>query len=217
MKVFLIAASTICGRISPVGMGSREDRFFLETIRSKTDASLLGAGSLRDSDPEMRVLANKLPGNRIRSIITASGNIPVQNKKIFHDGPAPVIFTSSAACANLRKILHKKTNIIEIPFDTDQQLSIKQALLHLEKLGAKTVLIEGGGYLNFTALHQQAVDEIFLTLTPFIIGSRNESNLADGPYQLGKPYLPLQLLSSNQSASGELFLHYKVKKENTHE
>ncbi|MFH1020748.1 MAG: hypothetical protein V1782_09120 [Pseudomonadota bacterium] len=54
MLVTIIAASTICGRIGPGLTGSPVDRGLLEKMRAATDASLLGAETLRLGDPEMR-------------------------------------------------------------------------------------------------------------------------------------------------------------------
>ncbi|MEA3385846.1 MAG: hypothetical protein U9Q89_05270 [Thermodesulfobacteriota bacterium] len=49
MKVFLICITTACGRITPGKIGSPRDRRHLEDMRITTDASLLGAGTMMDS------------------------------------------------------------------------------------------------------------------------------------------------------------------------
>ncbi|MDH3392995.1 MAG: dihydrofolate reductase family protein, partial [Desulfobulbaceae bacterium] len=101
MKVAIIAAGTLCGRISPVGMGSDEDRALLEQLRDQTDASLIGAGTLRAENPEMRGAGGKLNRNRIRAVISAGGNLPVKGKKMFSHGPPPLVFTSKERASSL--------------------------------------------------------------------------------------------------------------------
>jgi riboflavin biosynthesis pyrimidine reductase len=75
-----------------------------------------------------------------------------------------------------------------------------------------SLLIEGGARLNYAALEEGLVDEIHLTLAPFVSGDRDSAALADGPRPLGDPFLALELVSSEPLASGELFLHYRVPK-----
>ncbi len=213
MKVYLVAANTICGRISPVGMGSPHDRHFLEKLRSQTDASLLGAGTLREADPEMRTLSGKLPRERLRCLITASGDIPSFGKKLFACKPAPIIFTHSSQCDRLQRIFGSKAQVVGIASMVNNQLSLSAAVNWLKKKGVETLLIEGGGQLNYSALQEQVIDEIFLTLTPYLNGNVNQSSLADGLHDLGSPYIPLELISCKTAENGELFLHYRINKE----
>ena len=76
MRVIMIAATTLCGRINPAPLGSVRDRRFLEKMRDSTDASLMGSGTLRRENPEMRGTAG-LSKHRLRVFITQSGDIPV--------------------------------------------------------------------------------------------------------------------------------------------
>ena len=74
------------------------------------------------------------------------------------------------------------------------------------------LLIEGGAQLNYAALAEGVVDEIFLTVMPYVSGNVNGATFADGPKHLGEPFLELELLSSEPVSTGELFLHYSVGK-----
>jgi 2,5-diamino-6-(ribosylamino)-4(3H)-pyrimidinone 5'-phosphate reductase len=91
-------------------------------------------------------------------------------------------------------------------------LSIDAAISDLGRMGAKTVLIEGGAKLNYSALSEGVVDEILLTIAPKLSGEEGAASLADGPERLGKPFLPLELLDCRPASTGEIFLRYKVKK-----
>ncbi|MEA1991363.1 MAG: hypothetical protein U9N58_04090, partial [Thermodesulfobacteriota bacterium] len=82
MKAFLICITTACGRITPGTIGSPRDRRHLEDMRMMTDASLLGAGTLREGDPEMRGTGGIIPKNRIRAIIPMSGKIPIKGQRL---------------------------------------------------------------------------------------------------------------------------------------
>ncbi len=213
MYVTIIVASTICGRIGPGLTGSPVDRRLLENMREITDASLLGAETLRLGDPEMLGLEGRFLPNRIRAFITESGDIPVVGRKIFAQGVAPLIFTGGAAAAELRQKLGDLAEIVILPAMPGGGLSLAAAFAYLAELGAASVLIEGGGRLNYACLRQGVVDEILLTLTPKLSGDQGAASLCGGPGPLGEPFLPLTLVSCEAAATGEVFLKYRVGKE----
>ena len=212
MRVILISAVTICGRISPAGHGSILDRRRLEAARSETGASLMGASTLRTEDPEMRCMDGQLPEKRIRAVITESGRIPFTDRKLFNKGPRPVVFTSKERLKDLSKQLDGRATVLPLE-PGPQLLPVASAIEKLAGLGAESVLIEGGGRLNYAALAEGVVDEIYLTIMPSVSGEKTAASLADGPELLGKPFLPLEMLSCDPVSSGEVFLHYRVKRD----
>ena len=178
-------------------------------MRMTTDASLLGAGTLREGDPEMRGTGGIIPKNRIRAIITMSGKIPVKGRRLFQMGPPPVVFTSRDQAPSLDEALGHKARVVSIPEGT-HGLSVGAAISDLGRMGARTVLIEGGAMLNYAALSEGVVDEIYLTIAPKLSGEEGAASLADGPRHLGEPFLSLKLLEYHTAATGEVFLRYKV-------
>ena len=210
MKVILIGATTICGRISPVGYGSLLDRRRLEEIRDKTQASIMGANTLRHENPEMRGTNGALDPGRIRAIISQSGNIPVTGKKLFKHGPSPVVFTAKENTSALQDKLKGKALVVALPAG-QHGLSMLAALDFFGGRGVESLLIEGGAHLNYAVLADGIVDEILLTIMPYVSGEQGGASFADGPAFLGAPFLDLELLSSEPVSTGELFLHYRVK------
>jgi len=208
MKVIMIAATTLCGRISPAPLGSALDRRFLEQMRDETDASLMGSGTLRHADPEMRGTGGNLQ-QRLRAFITFSGDIPLQEKKVFVHGPAPLVFTAQERHDDLLVRLADKAEVVSIPAGSGG-LSIAAAIAELERRGARSVLIEGGASLNYSALKQRVVDELMVTLTPKLSGDEQAASLVDGPAALGSPFLSLALLSCRPQPTGEIFAHYQI-------
>ncbi len=212
MKAIMIAAATLCGRISPAGFASKKDRRHLEILRHNTDASLLGAESLREGDPEMKGLNGEHIPGRIRSIITRSGKIPVKGKRLFEYGPQPLIFTASNKAAALAVELNDRAEVI--PVEAGRfGLSIQSAMSILKKRGVESLLIEGGGKLNYACLAEGVVDEIVVTVAPYISGRPDVAFLADGPLSAEKHTLfGLELLDCRTESTGEIFTRYKVKK-----
>ncbi|HSR36784.1 MAG TPA: RibD family protein [Desulfurivibrionaceae bacterium] len=209
MRVSMIAAITLCGRISPAGMGSPGDRRFLEAQRHATDASLIGAGTLRAADAQLRGPGGSLPPHRLRAVISATGNLPVEGRTIFQEGPPPCIFTAAEAAPVLARRVGRRAEVVALPL-CGQELSLRHLLDELAARGAVSLLIEGGGRLNYAALRQGVVDELLVTITPKLLGATGAATLADGPVPLGAPFRDLTLLACDQAPTGELFCRYQV-------
>jgi riboflavin biosynthesis pyrimidine reductase len=180
-------------------------------MRMMTDASILGAGTLREGDPEMRGVGGIIPNNRIRAVITMSGKIPIENRKLFQVGPPPIVFTSENQVNSLIKSIGDKAQVLSLPRGP-YGLSIGAAISNIDHMGAKNILIEGGSRLNYSALSEGVVDEINLTIAPKLSGKEGAASLADGPSHLGDPFLPLELMECHTAPTGEIFLKYKVGK-----
>lgn len=209
MHTTLIAVTTLDGRIGPGLVGSAADRAHLEAARMRTDASLIGAGTLRAGQVEMRGRGGIIPPDRIRAVITASGSLPLDDRKLFREGPPPVVFTAQQHAGSLQDAAGDRARVVGI--DTGRGgLSVRAALAQLAAMGASSVLIEGGARLNHAALAEDVVDEILLTLSPRIGGRRGDPALADGDDPLGVPWRDLELVGHRAEDTGELFLRYRV-------
>ena len=208
MKTIMIAAATVCGRIGPGVRGSGIDRKHLEEMRRATDASIMGAGTLREGNPEMRGPGGIL-GDRIRCLVSLSGRIPVQGKDIFRHGPKPLIFTARDKVTLVEETLGDRAEVEGLPV-VEAGLDLRRLLDRLAEHGARTVLLEGGGKLNYACLKQGVVDELSLTVIPFVSGYKSGVPLARGDHPLGDPLLGLELISCRTAESGEIFARYKV-------
>lgn len=210
MKVIIMAAATICGRIGPGLTGSGTDRLLLEKMRGETDASLQGAETLRQGDPEMRGPGGVLSPRRIRAFLSGSGDIPVEGRKVFSQGPPPLIFTAPEAEDVLARRLAGRAEIVSLP-PGPCGLSLGAALTCLEGRGVCSLLVEGGGRLNYACLREGLVNEIYLTVTPKLSGDRDAALFCSGPGPLGWPFLGLVLVSCEAGPTGEVFLRYRVE------
>ena len=207
----MIAAATVCGRIAPAPLGSRLDRQFLERMRDSTGAGLIGAGTVRDADPELRGSGGVMPESRIRAIVSMSGEMPFAERKIFSSAPYPIIFTASNKVDDVKKNVVPYCTVIGLPAGP-AGLSMRAALQVLAELGVQSLLVEGGGMLNYACLCEGIVDEIMLTVVPRVSGKRGAASLAAGPAGLGldAPFFNLELVGVRPAQTGEIFCHYKV-------
>ena len=205
-KVILSAAVTLCGRIGPMPVAGRADRERLLSLRSRTCASLMGANTLREADPEVAV-AGGGSGGRIRAFVSASGRIPCEGRRIFDQAAPPLLFTMPEKAAALAERLGGRAEVVAARSGPGG-LDLAQVVRELFRRGRGDVLIEGGGRLNHSAIAQGVVDEIHLTIAPRICGDPAAPLFMAGHRPVGAPFAEFSLEAVDRSPDGDAFLVY---------
>jgi 2,5-diamino-6-(ribosylamino)-4(3H)-pyrimidinone 5'-phosphate reductase len=81
----------------------------------------------------------------------------------------------------------------------------------LKKLGKrkiKTILLEGGGTVNWEFVKNNLVDEFFITITPYILGGKNSISLINGKGFDKIKKSPKLKLNGIKRLENDLVLHY---------
>lgn len=223
--VTLNVAESADGKIAPVdggkiNFGSAEDRAQMEALRALADAVLIGCGTLRAEDPPLVI---RDPATRDRRIgakgsphprnIAVCSTLPenLANMSFFRSPETEkLVFTTERTPADLRAIAARFAQIEVVPPDTSGRADLVEVLRRLPSLGVSHLLLEGGAELNFSMLQAGLIDEIYLTLCPFVFGGRAAPTSFDGGGFPREHIRKLALKSHRVSASGEVFLHYAV-------
>lgn len=190
MKVITNTAISLDGRISinpdqHVALGSAHDARQMSRIRAMADAILIGGQTFRNS-PDPLKPAHGFAAKRTPVLNVIVSRHPELEKKFVPSDPqVERLFLTGAGGFKPQQII-----------DT------------LAGKGVQTLLIEGGGDLIFQFLRDDLVDEMFVTLTPKLIGNKNAPSLCTGNGFGGK-LKTLELLKS-ETADHEIFLHYRV-------
>ena len=102
---------------------------------------------------------------------------------------------------------------INVPTNEDEpKVDLKQLMELLGKLQINSILLEGGGTLNYSALEAGIVNEIDAFIAPKIVGGNGKSPVAGiGVETLDEAYL-LELLSM-ETIDGDICARYKVLKD----
>jgi 5-amino-6-(5-phosphoribosylamino)uracil reductase len=213
-------ATSLDGRISTrtrehFALGTRHDRRLMDVLRSKSDAVIVGAGTVRhdgfpilvrDREVRRRRTGRGLPPHPVNVILSSGLDLPT-NRKIFQrpDTDKLVFTTSLAPAARVRRI----GRIAEVVVLRGKMVRPAAVLRELAARGMREVLVEGGGELHFAFAREHLVDDIYVTITPRLIGG-DAPSLLDGRGFLKKNHLELALVSQRR-VGDELFLHYRVK------
>ena len=219
------AGSTISG-------SDPADRFIMGLLRASADAVMVGARTVRDVSPqslwipeytypdakhfytEYRVNILHKPEYPLLVVVSGSGKLELDRAIFRTPGLRTVVITTSAGRDALARAGATKLPCVQIhALDVSCGMITPLAMLRLlyAQLGVERLLHEGGPTLFGQFLAAEAVDELFLTLSPQIAG-RTSAEVRPALVQ-GTEFTPkcapwFQLLSVKQRAE-HLYLRYQ--------
>jgi 2,5-diamino-6-(ribosylamino)-4(3H)-pyrimidinone 5'-phosphate reductase len=211
-SVTLIGAMSLDGKISTRTGDSRisslRDLKALHKMRCDHDAVMIGVGTLLRDDPRLTVRHVK-GKNPIRVIVDSAARTPL-NTRILRTGHPGVIVAVSSRASKSRVDRLRRAGATVIQAGRSQ-VNLRVLLKRLHQLGVRSILLEGGGTLNWSMISNQLVDEIKITVAPFIIGGGRATTLVDGE-GVAKIDQAINLAPvSVRQQDGEITLTYKVK------
>lgn len=210
--VYLAAATTIDGRIASVSGFSRlscpHDLRRLHALRASVDAVIIGANTAIVDNPRLTV--RYVEGrNPIRVLIDGALKVPT-TLRMFDSSAPTLVFTTTRAPPD--KIKELKDKGVEVHVVNGDFVDPAYVLQILYTRGVRKVLLEGGGRTNWEFLSRCLVDEIVLTITPYVFG--NGVSLVDGKGYATTEDAPftLQLASIKLCECGqEVVLTYRIR------
>jgi 2,5-diamino-6-(ribosylamino)-4(3H)-pyrimidinone 5'-phosphate reductase len=209
-RIILSAAITLDGKIATrtgdSKLSSKKDKIRLHKLRSKVDAILVGRNTVQCDDPRLTVRYVK-GKNPIRIILDSQGSISSSSKIIKTCKKIPTIIVVSKKIS--KKNLSRLQKLpLEIAILGEKKIHIKKLLQYLSKQKINSVLVEGGGTVNWEFINNDLVDEAIITLTPYLVGGENATTLVQGK-GFSKIASSKKLRLKRISRQGnELVLHY---------
>jgi len=180
--VILSAALSIDGKISTRSgdskLSSKEDSIRLHKLRSKVDAILIGKNTLLQDDPLLTVRYTK-GKNPTRIILDSKGTIPINSKIIKTSNEIPTIIVVSKKISKINLLKLQKLPI-EIIIAGENSINLKLLLKKLSSKKIKTVLVEGGGTVNWEFIKNDLFNELIITLSPFLVGGNDSISFVEG-------------------------------------
>ena len=180
--IILSAAISIDGKISTVTgdskLSSNPDYIRLHKLRSKVDGILIGKKTVIQDDPLLTVRYTR-GKNPIRIILDSKGTLSSKSKILQTSNKVPTIIAVSKKItkSNLDK-LHKFP--VDVIITGENSVNIKSLLEKLSDKKIATILVEGGGTVNWEFVKQNLFDELIITLSPFLIGGNNAISFIQG-------------------------------------
>lgn len=201
------------------------DRFVMGLLRALADVVVIGAGTLRGSSRHRWTSEHVHPASAAsfaawRSsmglspvptthVVTARGEIPLDHPGLADAAIPAVVATTQAGAARLarRKLAD---HIVVRVVDDEPARAVHDILRFASEDGARLVLTEGGPHLLGSFVDGDRLDELFLTVSPQLVGrgAPERLGLVEGmtlPPRDGH----WQELVSVRRASDHLFLRYR--------
>ena len=188
-------------------LSTKRDKIRVYKLRSKVNAIIIGKNTAKIDDPLLSI--HNIKGkNPIRIILDSNGTIDTNSRIIKTCSKIPTIIAVSkkAKPKNLEKL--KKFPITILVCGNDK-INIKNLLKILKQKKIKNVLLEGGGVTNWTFVKENLVDDIIITVTPYLVGGNTATTLVDGigfSKIVGSTRLKLKNI---RKVKNEITLHYQ--------
>jgi 5-amino-6-(5-phosphoribosylamino)uracil reductase len=214
-------AMTMDGKVTTkdftgVDFTSREDKAHLIRQRALGDAVLIGYGTLEHDNVRLGIPREELRRQRLsrgqapyplRVIVSNTGRID-SRLNIFQTDFAPIIiFSTTRMPRTIERTLRTKA-ILHL--SKNREVNLRQILRSLqEDYGVKYLACEGGATLLRSLLELGLVDQLNLTIAPFLFGGKNAPTLTGVNFN----FLPRTIrcsLTSMRVVGDECFLTYTL-------
>ncbi|NOZ77184.1 MAG: 2,5-diamino-6-(ribosylamino)-4(3H)-pyrimidinone 5'-phosphate reductase [Euryarchaeota archaeon] len=212
--MILNAGITLDGKIASrsgnTEISSPEDMLRVHGIRKEVDAIMVGINTVLADDPKLT--AHKVsddPGdNPLRVVVDSRARTPLGSRVLNHKAET-LIAVSETADAGRVEALREHCEVV-VCGRSRVDLGCLMGKLH--GMGVRTLLLEGGGTLNWSMLEAGFVDEVRVAIAPWIVGGKDAVTLVEGEgFDRVREGVELRLLR-HYTLGPDLVLEYEVKK-----
>ena len=219
----VVAVPSLPGSNRLIAASSAPDRFVMGLLRACSDAVVIGAGTLAASPtstwtparafPDAAAGYAKLREDRALSpetelvIITARGGLDVRHPAL---AERSLVLTTDAGRERLEGRLPETASALSL--GAGPRLDPAAILAAVHARGHRIVLHEGGPHAIGPMFAAGLVDELFLTLSPLLLGRVSTDvrfGLVEGTDLIGAGPVPGRLLGARR-AGDHLFLRYAL-------
>jgi riboflavin biosynthesis pyrimidine reductase len=173
-------------------MAGPGDRFIFNLLRELADVIVVGAGTVRIegySGAQLGVARRQCRQARGQSevprlaIVTKSGRLERDMGVFTRTEVPPLVLTCTAAADETRRLLSDLAEVIDCSGSDPDKVDETALLAILAARGMRRVLTEGGPMLLGAFVQRNLLDELCLTIAPYVVGGLAR-RIATGPGQL---------------------------------
>lgn len=219
--VMVKAAMSLDGKIATTTGESRwisgeKSRRFAHMLRSISDGIMVGINTILRDDPLLTArLDGKKAINPLRIIVDTRGRLPLNSKVVKTACETKTILatTNLADPEKLKALVEAGVETLILPLQ-DKQVDLQKLVLALGEKEISSLLVEGGGTLNYSFLNEGLIDKVYFFIAPFLLGGKNAPTPVGGAgvYELKESW-KVQELELKQLDDDLLIIGYPVRRE----
>jgi diaminohydroxyphosphoribosylaminopyrimidine deaminase / 5-amino-6-(5-phosphoribosylamino)uracil reductase len=183
--VTLKAALTLDGRIATAAgdskwITSEASRRFVHRMRAKSDAVLVGIGTVKKDDPLLTV--RMVRGRDPRRVVVDPDLEMPTSARMLSEGTGAVMIGAAADADKERaeKLTARGAEIVYVPRTDDGRLDIESLLVELARRNVMRLLVEGGANIFTYFITRAIFDKIVLIYAPKILTGGDGLGLTTG-------------------------------------
>jgi len=141
-------------------------------LRYKVDAIMVGAGTVMKDDPLLTARVGRRADNHpVRVILDNEHVVPLTAKVFRHSRTQKVIYVTTAGLPRARekKLRDRGVDVCFLK-EKGGGIDLQRLMAWLGEKAITSVLIEGGGQVNASALQARIVDKVIFFVAPILIG-----------------------------------------------
>ncbi|MFW6006663.1 MAG: bifunctional diaminohydroxyphosphoribosylaminopyrimidine deaminase/5-amino-6-(5-phosphoribosylamino)uracil reductase RibD [Bacillota bacterium] len=163
---------------------NKKARKYGHKLRHKVDGILVGAGTVLNDNPRLTTrLKDKEGKDSMRIVLDSNLKIPLDSKIINHNSSAEtlIITGNNAPVEKLNKLCDmKNVEIKTFRLNNAQQIPLKKLLRYLHDREITSILVEGGGKINYSFLNSNLGDKVYYFIASRIYGGNDGISVFEG-------------------------------------
>lgn len=158
-------------------------RQFVHRLRDHSDVIMVGIETVLKDNPQLTTRVEGGGGkDAVRVVVDSSARLPLDARVIESGSPVRTILavTEQASPQKCRALQKKGVEIVVLP-SKDGRVDLAALLKKLAEQELTSILVEGGGTINYSLLEQSLIDKLFVFIAPLIIGGKESPTAFAGP------------------------------------
>ncbi len=179
--------------------------------RAEFDAMMVGGNTVAIDDPSLTARFGN-GKNPVRVVVDPEAVSPL-NAKVFNDKQAETVVAVTSQTDESYISALKERGVTVALCGDGEHVELKLLMDYLSQRGIKTLMLEGGGILNWLMLNEGLVDDLLVFVVNIITGRKTAPALAEGPGQQEFEDVVELRYVSTKVLDGVQLVHYEVKKD----
>lgn len=184
--VALKMATSLDGKIATYNGDSKwitneKSRAFAHRLRLQYSSILVGINTVLTDDPSLNVrIKNIKTKNPLRIVLDSKLQIPLEAKILdISIAPTWIATTNQASSIKIKQLENLGLTVLVCP-EKEGKIDLHFLLVELGKANIDSLIVEGGGTVNFGFAKEKLADKIYAFLAPKLIGGESAKTGMEG-------------------------------------